>query len=275
MLQKVPKIGKGALRAQRSGSSEPLVAFRDVSVGYDNQSGPVVAGLSLEVESGEFVALIGPSGCGKSTVLNLLAGLMQPWTGEVLFDGRAVRGLNNDVGYMTQEDTLLPWLTAEKNISTPLRIRRVPKRERKERVDSYIKQLGLEHARGLYPSQLSGGMKRRTLLARSLIYDPRCLLMDEPFAAIDASHRVELHTAMRGAVEDLNQTVVFVTHDIAEAAVLADRVLLFSPGPPSAIIDSVTIPFETHNRDIIGVMESREFMDVQFELRKRLGSHRL
>src|SRR5690606_8270403 len=190
---------------------------RGMAVGFGDRP-DVLAGVDLRVGAGEFVALLGPSGCGKSTILNTAAGLLRPRRGEVLFDGRPVTGVNTSVGYMTQDDTLLPWRTVAANVALPLRMRRFPKQRIQEEVARYLAFLDLEHAAGLYPAQLSGGMRRRALLARSMIYDPALLLMDEPFAALDAQMRQQLHADLRRAVRSTEQTVLFVTHDLTEAA---------------------------------------------------------
>jgi NitT/TauT family transport system ATP-binding protein len=149
--------------------------------------------------------------------------------------------VNRNVGYVTQEDTMLPWLTLAANVGLPLQMRRVPKAEVKERAMTLLTSFGLEHAAALYPAQLSGGMKKRGLLARALIYQPRLLLMDEPFAALDAQMRAQLQTELRRVVLETGIAVLFVTHDIEEAALLSDRVLVIG-GKPGSVTDEITIP---------------------------------
>lgn len=229
--------------------------------------------VNLQVRSGEFVTLLGPSGCGKTTILNMAAGLLTPSAGVVEFDGRPIAGVNTSVGYMTQDDTLLPWRSVAVNIGLPLRLRNVPRDEIRERVDRYLKILDLEHAANLFPGQLSGGMRRRALLARSMIYEPTLLLMDEPFAALDAQMRQQMHVELRDTVLRLSQTVLFVTHDIAEAAALSDRVLVVGGGPPGSIVAEYKIPFR-RDRDLANLRFEEDFARVERELHRILISAR-
>jgi NitT/TauT family transport system ATP-binding protein len=220
-------------------SSEPLLRVDDVAVRYRGTR-DVLARTSLTVAAGEFVTLLGPSGCGKSTLLNLTAGTLRPRQGTVAFDGRPVSGVNRRVGYVTQDDTMLPWLSLAANVGLPLKMRRVPKQVVRERVEALLTAFGLEHAAAQYPAQLSGGMKKRGLLARALIYEPPLLLMDEPFAALDAQLRMQLQGELRRVVRDTGVAVLFVTHDLEEAALLSDRVVVIG-GNPGHIIDDIPI----------------------------------
>ena len=162
----------------QSGEGEPFVALRDVN---------------LKIRSGSFVCFVGPSGCGKTTLLNVIAGLLPVSEGRVLYMGEEVRGVNSRTGYLTQRDLLLPWRTLEKNVGLALEIQHLPREERARRVAAMIERVGLTGFQKSYPSQLSGGMRKRATLARTLIYGPETLLMDEPFAAVDAILRVSLH----------------------------------------------------------------------------------
>ncbi len=246
---------------------------RGMAVGFGDRP-DVLADVDLKVHAGEFVALLGPSGCGKSTILNLAAGLLRSRRGEVLFDGRPITGVNTSVGYMTQDDTLLPWRTVAANVALPLRMRKVPKQRIQQEVSRYLAFLDLQHAAGLYPAQLSGGMRRRALLARSMIYDPELLLMDEPFAALDAQMRQQLHADLRRAVHSTQQTVLFVTHDLTEAAVLADRVLVIGGGPPGGVVAEFTIPFGAE-RDPATLPYEDGFARIQQELQEALTRARV
>jgi NitT/TauT family transport system ATP-binding protein len=222
------------------GANRPaLLCLANVTVGFGGTR-DVLAHLSLSVRAGEFVTLLGPSGCGKSTLLNLTAGILRPRQGIVTFDGQPVTSVNRNVGYVTQEDTMLPWLTLAANVALPLRLRRVPRAEAQERAMALLTSFGLKHAAALYPAQLSGGMKKRGLLARALIYQPRLLLMDEPFAALDAQMRAQLQSELRRVVTETGVAVLFVTHDIEEAALLSDRVVVIG-GTPGRVIDEVAI----------------------------------
>jgi NitT/TauT family transport system ATP-binding protein len=197
--------------------------------------------IDLSVRREEFVALVGPSGCGKSTILNLVAGLLAPSAGTVLYDGQPVRDLNRRVGYMTQKDTLLPWRRAADNIRVALELgcRPTSRAEADEKVARMMDLVGLKGFENHYPSELSGGMRKRTLLGRTLIYEPETLLMDEPFGALDAQLKLVMLDQLQALTQQRRITVLFVTHDLGEAITLADRVVVFSarPGRIRAIRD--------------------------------------
>ncbi|HTC09769.1 MAG TPA: ABC transporter ATP-binding protein [Acetobacteraceae bacterium] len=189
--------------------------------------------VDLTVRAEEFVALVGPSGCGKSTILNMIAGLLPPSSGTVRYDSAPVIGPNRQVGYMTQKDTLLPWRSAADNIriALELKCRAVPRGEAAERVAQMIALVGLSGFEKHYPAELSGGMRKRVALARTLIYQPETLLMDEPFGALDAQLKLLLLDQLQTLTRQRRMTVLFVTHDLAEAITLADRVVVFSARP--------------------------------------------
>jgi NitT/TauT family transport system ATP-binding protein len=222
-------------------TSDPLLlCIESASVRFSEER-DILAEMSLTVRAGEFVTLLGASGCGKSTLLNLTAGTLRPRTGTIDFLGKRVTSVNRNVGYVTQDDTMLPWLTLAANVALPLRMRNVPRAEVRERVMNLLTSFGLGNSATLYPAQLSGGMKKRGLLARALIYQPRLLLMDEPFAALDAQMRAQLQTELRRVVVDTGIAVLFVTHDLEEAALLSDRVLVIG-GAPGKVTDEIAIP---------------------------------
>jgi NitT/TauT family transport system ATP-binding protein len=189
--------------------------------------------VSLDVRQGEFIALVGPSGCGKSTILNLVAGLFPPNDGEVYYDDRPVDAVNRRVGYMTQKDTLLPWRRVRDNIRIPfeLKCRTAKRQEVDERVARLIELVGLKGFENHYPSELSGGMRKRVALARTLIYEPETLLMDEPFGALDAQLKLLMLDQLQKLTAMRQMSVLFVTHDLGEAITLADRVVVFSARP--------------------------------------------
>jgi sulfonate transport system ATP-binding protein len=245
----------------------PLLSVENVAVRFGGTP-DVLAQTSLTVHAGEFVTLLGPSGCGKSTLLNVTAGTVRPRQGTVYYDGKPVTTINRNVGYVTQDDTMLPWLTLAANVGLPLRMRRAPKAKIKQRVSDLLASLGLEHAAALYPAQLSGGMKKRGLLARSMIYEPRLLLMDEPFAALDAQMRTQLHGDVRRLVNESGVAVLFVTHDIEEAALLSDRVVVIG-GAPGHVIDEVTISLGP-NRDVETLRFDDDFRDIGRTLHRSL-----
>jgi len=229
----------------------PAVELRGVGKTFTSRNArvDVLSGVDLSLERGEFVAIVGPSGSGKSTVLNLLAGLDRPNVGAVLFEGRRIEGINTEIGYLTQHDSLLPWRTVEDNIAVPLEIRRVDRAEAKSRVRDMIAQVGLQGFERHYPAHLSGGMRKRAMLARTLVYDPPMLLMDEPFGPLDAQLKLTLQAELLRLWSARRKTVVFVTHDIVEAITLADRVLVFSARPSRIKLDEpiqIPRPREVH-----------------------------
>jgi NitT/TauT family transport system ATP-binding protein len=221
---------------------------------------------SIEIAREQFVALVGPSGCGKSTVLNMIAGLQPPTAGRVVYDGKPVNGPNRQVGYMTQKDTLLPWRSVADNIglALELKIRSVSGSERDRRVAQMIELVGLKGFERHYPGELSGGMRKRVALARSLIYEPETLLMDEPFAALDAQLRLIMHDELLRLTRLRRMTVVFVTHDLGEAITLADRVIVFT-GRPGRVKALREIPL-AHPRDAFRVRFSEQFAHLHEEL---------
>ncbi len=187
--------------------------------------------IDLTVARGEFVAFVGPSGCGKSTLLNMIAGILRPTAGRILHEGRAVEAINTAVGYMTQQDSVLPWRTVAENVELPLRFRGVAAAARRDRVAAMLSRVGLSGFEGAYPIELSGGMRKRVALAQLLVYEPGTLLMDEPFGALDAQLKLLMQRELLEIWEAGRQTVVFVTHDLAEAVTLASRVFVFSGRP--------------------------------------------
>ena len=187
--------------------------------------------VSLGVREGEFVCLVGPSGCGKSTLLNLVAGFESPDGGTILFDGEPVRGPGPSRTVVFQEPALFPWLNVRSNIEFGLKLQGVPANERRERASEFIEMVNLSRFERAYIHELSGGMKQRAQLARALAVHPRMLLMDEPFAALDAQTRDVLQVEVQQLCERIGATVLFVTHNVREAALLGDRVVVMTPGP--------------------------------------------
>jgi NitT/TauT family transport system ATP-binding protein len=239
-----------------------MISFVQVGKMFQGANGPVTAieNVSLDVERGQIVTLVGPSGCGKSTLLNLLAGLMSPTTGQVLYAGRPVTGIHSDVGYMTQNDHLLPWRTISSNIAVPLEIRGLGGGAIRDRVRELIQLVGLVGFENAYPTQVSGGMRKRTALARTLAYDPQTLLMDEPFGALDAQLRTRLQGVLVRLCRRLDKTVLFVTHDLDEAIALADRCAVFSRRP-GTIINEIDVDLD-RDRDITRLRFDDRFVDL-------------
>jgi NitT/TauT family transport system ATP-binding protein len=219
--------------------STPLVSFRDVEKTYRSLQGVdygAVEHFDLDIEAGEFFCLLGPSGCGKTTVLKMLAGFEAPSAGEILMDGRPVTGASRDRAVVFQgDDSLYGWLTAIENVEFGLRMRHVPKIERRARARHYLELVGLTGQAQKYPAELSGGMKQRIQIARVLANEPTMLLMDEPFAALDAQTRALMQEELANIWQTTRTTVLFITHDIDEAVTLGRRIGVMRAGPRSQV----------------------------------------
>jgi NitT/TauT family transport system ATP-binding protein len=207
--------------------------------------------INRKVGKGDFVAIVGPSGCGKSTLLDILAGLAQPTSGAILIDGKKITGPALDRGIVLQGYALFPWRTVRQNVEFGLEIKKVPKAERRDTSARFINLVGLDGFADHFPHELSGGMKQRVAIARALAYDPEVLLMDEPFAAVDAQTRETMQDELLRIWEETGKTIVFVTHSIEEAVFLADRVVVLdtSPGSVKDVLD-IDLPRPRHNSDI-------------------------
>ena len=221
------------------GGAPPLVSFQDVTKTYRSLQGtdyPAVERFSVDIHGGDFFCLLGPSGCGKTTVLKLLAGFEMPTAGQILMEGRPVTGASRDRGVVFQgDDSLYGWLTAVENVEFGLRMRHVPRRERRQRALSFLELVGLGGQEGKYPIELSGGMKQRIQIARALVNEPAMLLMDEPFAALDAQTRSLMQAELSRIWRTTRTTVLFITHDIDEAVALGTRIGVMRAGPRSNV----------------------------------------
>jgi NitT/TauT family transport system ATP-binding protein len=233
---------------------------------------------SLQVESGEFVALLGPSGCGKSTLLNAIAGLLDPLecevSGTITLDGDPGGRRSSRLGYVFQRDALLPWRTMLENVQLGLEIRGMDKARRVRTACELMKLVGLEGFEGYYPHQTSGGMRQRAQLIRTLAYEPAAILMDEPFGALDAQNRMLLQAELLRLWERTRTTILFVTHDLAEAITLAQRVVVFSkrPGRVKHVYDiplrSPRDPFEIRATSEFAELETRIWAGLRDEFRE-------
>ena len=243
-----------------------MLAVRNVRKSFGESPHTYLAldGIDLEVSQGEFVCLLGPSGCGKSTLLNILAGFDQASAGTVDFEGAPVRGAGKDRVMFFQDAgaALLPWLTAEENVRFALRVRNVSKAEWPAIIDKYLEMVGLKEHRTKFPAQLSGGMRQRLQIARALAVEPKALLMDEPFGALDALTRRRMHGFLLDIWRRTGTTVVFVTHDIAEAVTLADRICVMSVGPGSRITEVIPVGLP-RPRDLADPDAARVFKRVE------------
>src|ERR1051325_19471 len=240
----------------------PLLSLNQVRREFQVRGRQVVAvdTMDLAVEEGELVTVVGPSGCGKSTLLNLVVGLLAPSGGQIVYRGRPVDGINTDIGYVTQKDNLLPWRTLVENVEIALEIRGVDKNERRRRALDLIGQVGLAGFEDHYPHELSGGMRQRANIIRTLIYDPELILMDEPFGPLDAQTRIVLQDQLLRLWRASRKTILFITHDLVEAITLADRVVVMTSRPGRVKhIAAVPIP---RPRDVYQIHMSAEFREV-------------
>jgi NitT/TauT family transport system ATP-binding protein len=240
------------------------IEVRSVTHEYEADHGRVTAlrDVSFTVGASEFVCVLGQSGCGKTTLLNLLAGFLAPTQGEIRLGGRAVRGKGGDRGIVFQDFAqLFPWRTAQRNVEFGLEMRSVPPAKRREIALHYLRLVKLESFAGAYPHQLSGGMQQRVAIARALAYEPSVLLMDEPFAALDAMTREEMQRLLVEVWQKTRKTVVYVTHNVAEAVYLADRIVVLTPHPGTVkaelkvalprMRDPLLVEFLEYQREVI------------------------
>jgi NitT/TauT family transport system ATP-binding protein len=246
----------------------PYIELRNVSLTYDTPSGRVagVADVSFGIEPSEFLCIVGPSGCGKSTLLNMIAGFLKPTGGEIRIGGRPVAGSGLDRGIVFQDFAqLFPWRTALGNVAFGLEMKGMPKAEREDLARRQLALVKLDRFVDSYPHHLSGGMQQRVAIARALAYNPAVLLMDEPFAALDALTRDEMQRLLAEVWRDTRKTVVYVTHNVAEAVYLADRVVVMTPHPGTV---KTEVPIRlTRPRDPL----SLGFIEHQKELLRHLG----
>ncbi|WP_448191964.1 ABC transporter ATP-binding protein [Azospirillum sp. sgz301742] len=226
-----------------------VIELRGVGYAYPGSAGPAVSGIDLTVASGELVAVIGPSGCGKSTLLRLIAGFLEPQTGQVLLDGQDVTGLparERNLGVVFQTYALFPHMTAWENVAYPLRVRGTATALRRERAHAMLERVGLSAFAGRRPGNLSGGQQQRVALARALVFSPRALLLDEPLSALDASLRVGMRDEIRHLQRDQGIATLHVTHDQEEALSIADRVVVMRAGR----VEQVAPPRELYDRPL-------------------------
>ena len=212
---------------------DPILSIRHVSRDFVTRGRMVhaVADVSLDVAPGEFLTIVGPSGCGKSTLLNMTSGLLPASSGEILYKGVPIRSVNAEIGYVTQADNLYPWRTLRENVEFPLEVRGVARSDRRRRVAELIERVGLGGFEDHYPYELSGGMRQRGNIVRTLSYDPQVILMDEPFGPLDAQTRLILQDQLLRLWDAARKTIVFITHDLGEAVALADRVVVMTARP--------------------------------------------
>ncbi len=249
----------------RSRKGTHKVEVKNVRKEFNESKGePVVAleDISLEVDEGEFLVILGASGCGKTTLLRIIAGLELPTEGKVLVGGNEVHGPGRDRGMVFQSYTSFPWLTVRKNIEFGLKLRDVDRDERRDKVDEYIRKVGLKDFEKSYPHQLSGGMNQRVAIARTLANDPDVLLMDEPFGALDAQTRWQMQELLLHVWDTEKKTVIFVTHDVEEAVFLADRICILAT-KPGRIKKFEDVTGELGRPRDLSVKTTKEFADLE------------
>jgi len=248
-------------------NGEQVEALKDVNLDVEDEFS------SDGRDIGEFRVLLGPSGCGKSTILRLIAGLDHPTSGEVMVNGKRVTGPGSDRGMVFQKYTSFAWLTVAENIEYGLRIKGTPAAERRQIVEHLIQAVGLGGFEKAYPHTLSGGMQQRVAIARSLAVRPQVLLMDEPFGALDAQTRNDMQSLLLNIWDETAATILFVTHDVAEAVYLADRIYIVSPRP-GTIIEEIPVPFQRPRDQAL--KEQADFLEIQnhalARLRRTAGS---
>jgi NitT/TauT family transport system ATP-binding protein len=247
------------------------IELRNISLEYDSADHPVTAlrDVSFSVEPSEFLCVVGQSGCGKTTMLNIAAGFLKPTTGAILIGGKAVTGKGLDRGVVFQDFAqLFPWRTAQRNVEFGLEMKGIAKEEREEIALRFLRLVNLERFARSYPHELSGGMQQRVAIARALAYNPAVLLMDEPFAALDALTREEMQRFLVDVWRETKKTVIYVTHNVAEAVYLADRVIVFSPHPGTVRAqvkialsrprDTLSFEFLEYQKEIVGHIVERK-----------------
>jgi NitT/TauT family transport system ATP-binding protein len=244
----------------------PAVELRDITCTFlprtrRGAAYTAVRDVSLRVADGEFVSIVGPTGCGKSTLLNMTAGLLTPTSGSVSVFGEPLAGLNGQAGYMFQAEALMPWRNAVRNVMAGLEIRGVPLAECRERALSWLERVGLAGRGDAYLHQLSGGMRKRVALAQILILEPRILLMDEPFGALDVQTRQLMENELLALWSSNRKSVMFITHDLEEAISLSDRVVVMSAGPASRPIGEFVIDLP-RPRDVAEIRLTPAFLEI-------------
>lgn len=252
--------------------TDAVIKYEDVVKRFWSRGREVTAlqDVTLEIRENEFTSIVGPSGCGKTTLMQMCAGLEMPSEGRMLYRGAPVDGINTDIGYVTQDSNLYPWMTLRQNVEFPLEIRGVPSKERREIAARWIQLVGLEGFENHWPHQLSGGMQKRGSIIRTMVYNPPVILMDEPFGPLDAQTRMVLQAELLRIWGEQQQTIVFITHDLTEAIALSDNVVVMSarPGHVTAVFE---IPL-SRPRDVFQIHRQAGFTEVYGEIWEKFRS---
>lgn len=255
-------LPEGAAPGAADRSDAPVVEFKNAAVTYPGRhvTGPAVVGVNLALEKGSFTTVVGPSGCGKSTLLHVCSGLLKVSHGEFRYEGKQWKKLHPGIGYVTQRETLLPWKSVLGNIALPLKLNGVGKAERRERATEMAENVGLGDWLNRFPRELSGGMRQRVQLGRTLVTKPTLLLMDEPFGALDAVLRVRMQEFLKETIDGSGLTTLFVTHDLNEALTLGDQVVAMAgaPGTIDQVADLANLPHGLSQVDLKATAEYAE-----------------
>lgn len=246
-----------------------ILSVKNLGISFKNgkEKKIVLDDINLDVREGEIVSIIGPSGCGKSTLLSAIGGINSNFDGDILFKDEKVSSPSSDRGYIFQRPALFDWMTVEDNIGYGLKLKKFTKEEISSKVDEFVKEIGLDGYKKYYPKHLSGGMQQRVALARVLIMKPDMLLMDEPFSALDYQTRIEMQNLTLKLWELYKPSIIFITHDIEEAILMADRVIVLSKNP-GKIVETIDIDFERPRN--IDILSNVKFMEIKKELLKKL-----
>ncbi len=259
LAQARPRHDVPPAAAATGGAARTMVAIERMTMAFGDFV--AVRDVDIQVGDGEFLAIVGPTGCGKSTILNAVAGLLAPASGGVAIDGRAVAGVQGSVGYLFQQDALLPWKTALENVELGLRFRGVPGGERGRRARDWLAKVGLSGFEHRFPHQLSGGQRKRVQMAQALIVEPKVILMDEPFSALDIHTRHLMQNELLRLWQEDRRSVILITHDLEEAIALGDRVVVLASGPGSRVVESFHVPLE-RPRNVAEIKLDPRFTDL-------------
>ncbi|WHX99684.1 ABC transporter ATP-binding protein [Neobacillus sp. DY30] len=250
-----------------------FLAIKDIHHTYFTKASATTAlsEISLQVEEGEFISFLGPSGCGKTTLLSIIAGLIKPTQGTIMLENKPVTGLKNQIGYMLQQDYLFPWKTIEENILLGLKLSGQLNEQTKSAALDLLNQIGLRGIEKQLPKQLSGGMRQRAALVRTLATEPKLLMLDEPFSALDYQTKLKLEDLVSNTLDSFGKTAILVTHDIGEAIAMSDRIVLFSPSP-GRIHKIFEMPDELRNISPFKARNHETFSSIFQNIWKELDS---
>ena len=261
-----PKVeDESSLEEKENEHKSVYISLKDISLSYTQGSGDIEAlrDVNLEFYNNDFICVLGPSGCGKSSLLNIIAGYIKPSSGSVIVDGKEHIKPDPEVGVVFQQPNLLPWLNIEKNIEFGLKMKKVPKDKRKEITKYYLEMVQLESFSGLLPHQLSGGMKQRAAIARTLAADPKIILLDEPFSALDALTREKMQNHLHSIWEKTQKCLFFITHDVDEALLLGKRIIIMHPKPGRIIKDFMNPLSKFKSKSFRLLRSTKEFSEMR------------